>query len=393
MSDQQPPAWNPDRRPTGPYGAPPPPPGTPPQPYGAQPEHTRPLPQYGQPPHHGQPPHQGQPPQSGQPPQHAGPPSQYGNEPPQPGQSPQYPGQSPQYPGQSPQYGNQSPQYGGQSPQYGTQPLQYAGQSPHGHQPPPYGPGPGSHQPTGGRSKGPWLLVGAVGVVVALVAGAVVLLTTRGDDTADAGAPIPTATFTDGVATPTASPSTEDPSATPSTTPAPSYTPKPTPAERRRTLKDVDKGIQVYDDVYVEPAAGWKKSRATTYSVTLGATTKAGAAMVVVSPAGIAPRTAVATVARALIKADHLKAAKLGPVRTVSPANSNIGAQAEMTYSGRYTAPDGAVFSLVARCTTMTGVESIHNVTVTLCVAARKDAQKSVFKDGARMLASVARSI
>jgi hypothetical protein len=364
VSDQQPPAWNPDRRPTGPYGAPPPPPGTPSQPYGAPPQHTAPLPQYGERPHQGQTPQHGQPPQPagpppqyGQPPHHAGPPSHYGNQP-------------PQYVGQSPQYGNQSPQYGaypsGQPPQY---------------------------QPPAKRSKGPWLLVGAVGVVVALVAGAVVLLTTRGDDTADAGAPMPTATFTDAVATPTASPSTEPPSATPSTTPPPSYTPKPTPAERRRTLKDVDKGIAVYDDVYIDPAAGWRKSRSTTYSVTLGATTKAGAAMVVVSPAGISPRTAVVAVAQALIKADHLKAAKQGPVRTVSPANSNIGAQAEMTYSGRYTAPNGAVFSLVSRCTTMTGVESIHNVTVTLCVAARKDAQKSVLKDGDRMLASVARSI
>ena len=331
MSDQQPPAWNPDHRPTGPYGAPPPPPGTPSQPYGGPPQHTAPLPQYGQPPHQGQPP-------------------QYGSQP--------------------PQYGNQPPQYGGLPPQ---------------------GLYSGSGQPPGKRPKGPWLLVSAIAVVVALIGGAVVLLTNRGDDTTDTEAPIPTATFTDGVATPTASPSTEPPTTTPTTSPTP--TAKPTPAERRRTLKDVDQGIAVYDDVYVNPAAGWRKSRSTTYSVTLGATTRAGAAMVVVSPAGIAPRTAVVAVAQTLIKADKLKAAKQGPVRTVSPANSNIGAQAEMTYSGRYTSPDGAVFSLVARCTTMTGVESIHNVTVTLCVAARKDAQKPVFKDGARMLASVARSI
>ncbi|WP_327639573.1 hypothetical protein OHB24_14775 [Kribbella sp. NBC_00482] len=318
MSDQQPPAWNPDHRPTGPYGAPP--------------EHTAPLPQYGQP----------------------------------------------------PQYGGQPPQYGGQPPQYGNQPPQYGG---------PQGPYSGGHQPPGKRSKGPWLLAGAVAVVVALIGGAVVLLTRGGDDTADGGVPVATATFTDEVSTPSASPSTEPPTTAPSATPTPSYTPKPTPAERRRTLKDVDKGIAVYDDVYVTPAAGWRKSRSTTYSVTLGATTKAGAAVVVVSPAGISPRTAVVATAQALIKADKLKAAKQGPVRTVSPANSNIGAQAEMTYSGRYTAPNGAVFSLVSRCTTMTGVESIHNVTVTLCVAARKDAQKSVFKDGDRMLASVARSI
>jgi hypothetical protein len=325
VSDQQPPAWNPDHRPTGPYGAPPPPPGTPSQPYGGPPQHTTPLPQYGQP----------------------------------------------------PQYGNQPPTYG-QPPQHGGLP--------------PQGLYSGGGQPPSRRPRGPWLLVGAVVVVVALIGGAVVLLTSRGDDTAEVGAPAPTATFTDGVSSPTVDPSTEPPSATPSTT-RPTPTPKPTPAERRRTLKDVDKGIAVYDDVYVTPAAGWRKSRSTTYSVTLGATTKAGAAMVVVSPAGIAPRTAVVAVARALIKADRLKAAKQGPVRTVSPANSNIGAQAELTYSGRYTAPDGSVFSLVSRCTTMTGVESIHNVTVTVCVAARKDAQKPVFKDGDRMLASVARSI
>jgi hypothetical protein len=41
----------------------------------------------------------------------------------------------------------------------------------------------------------------------------------------------------------------------------------------------------------------------------------------------------------------------------------------------------------------MTGVESIHNVTVTLCVAARKDIRAEVFRDATRMLASVARSI
>jgi hypothetical protein len=326
VSDQHPPAWNPDN--TSPYGAPPPqqyPPAQPPaQPYGAPPHQTAPLPQYG-------------------PPLQYGPPPQY--DPP-------------------PQYGTQ---YGGQPPQYD-----------------PY-----RAQPPAKRPKGPWLAAAAAAVVLALVGGAVVLLTRGGDDTT-ADAPVPTATFTDGVSTPTVSPSTDPPSAVPSTT-APSV--KPTTPERRRTLKDVDKGILVYDDVYVAPASGWRKSRSTTYSVTLGATTKAGAAMAVVSPAGIAPRTAVVAVAQALIKADHLKAVKQGAVRTVSPANSNIGAEAEMAYSGRYTAPDGTVFSMVARCTTMTGVESIHNVTVTLCVAARKDAQKSVFRDGDRMLASLARSI
>jgi hypothetical protein len=41
----------------------------------------------------------------------------------------------------------------------------------------------------------------------------------------------------------------------------------------------------------------------------------------------------------------------------------------------------------------MTGVESIHNVTVTLCVEARKDDPSATFRDATRMLASVARSI
>jgi len=323
VSDQQPPAWNPNN------------------PYGAPQDHTAPLPQYGQPQQYGSPQQYGQPQQYGPPPQHAVPP---------------------------PQYGTQPPQYGG--PQYD-----------------PYR----DHQPPK-RGKGPWLAAAAAVVVLGLVGGAVVLLT-RSDDTAAADAPVPTATYTDGVSTPTVSPSTEPPSTSPSTTAPTTPSVTPTTPERRRTLKDVDKGILVYDDVYVAPAAGWRKSRSTTYSVTLGATTRAGAAMAVVNPAGIAPRTAVAAVARALIKADRLKAVKQSPVRTISPANSNIGAAAALSYSGRYTAPDGTVFSMVARCTTMTGVESVHNVTVTLCVAARKDAQKAVFRDGDRMLASLARSI
>lgn len=48
---------------------------------------------------------------------------------------------------------------------------------------------------------------------------------------------------------------------------------------------------------------------------------------------------------------------------------------------------------IVGRCTTMTGVESIHNVTVTVCVEALKDAWDVVLRDANRMLASVARSI
>lgn len=41
----------------------------------------------------------------------------------------------------------------------------------------------------------------------------------------------------------------------------------------------------------------------------------------------------------------------------------------------------------------MTGVESIHNVTVTVCFESLKDAWDVVLRDVNRMLASVARSI
>jgi hypothetical protein len=51
------------------------------------------------------------------------------------------------------------------------------------------------------------------------------------------------------------------------------------------------------------------------------------------------------------------------------------------------------VVTLMARCTTLTGVETVHNVTVTVCVAASRDSKTAVFKATDRMLASVARSI
>jgi hypothetical protein len=226
--------------------------------------------------------------------------------------------------------------------------------------------------------------------VVALVGGtAVVLLTRTGSSTTAE----PTATYSDGLSTPSPSdPPTTIPS-TPPTSPTPTPKPTPTPAERTRTLKDIDEGIKVYDDVYVKPASGWTKDRSTQYSVTLGSRSKAGAVFVMVNPVGYPARVAVAAVAQDLIKADRLTGVRKSSVKTLSPANSNIDSQAQLTYSGRYTASNGGVLSLVAKCTTMTGVESIHNVTVTLCVAARKDAQTAVFRDGARMLASVARSI
>ncbi|TCC22407.1 hypothetical protein [Kribbella sindirgiensis] len=294
MSDQHPPAWNPDSHPTGPYGAPPPP-----QPYGAPPQHTAPLPQYG------------------------------------------------------------PPQYGG--------------------------------RPPAKRPRGPWLLVGAAVVVVALLGGAVVVLTGRGNDTADAGAPIPTATFTDGVVTPTAGPSTEPPSATPSTTPSTTSTAEP-PAERRRTLRDVDQGIAVYDDVYIKPASGWRRLYTSKYTVTLGPASKGSLLLVVVNPVGYPAAKAVPVIARDLIALDKLAAVVKGPVKSLSPANSNIQSQAQMSYTGRLR-QNGASVSVTARCTTMTGVESIHNVTVSVCVQARPDVADKAFRDANRMLASVARSI
>ncbi|TCO47507.1 hypothetical protein EV646_10556 [Kribbella antiqua] len=283
------------------------------------------------------------------------------------------PGQSQQGPYNQPQQGpynhpQQGPYTGLPQPPYVDQ-RQHLGH----HQPPP-------------RSKTPWILAAAIAVVVALIGGvAVVLLTRPGSSTTTE----PIATYSDGVSTPSPS----DPPTSSSPTPTPTPKPTPTPTERTRTLKDIDEGIKVYDDVYIKPATGWRKNRASQYSVTLGSRSRAGAVMVVVNPVGYPARVAVGSVAQALITADHLKGVRKSAVKTLSPANSNIGSQAQLSYSGRYTASNGGVFTLVAKCTTMTGVESIHNATVTVCVAACKDAQAVVFRDGARMLASVARSI
>jgi hypothetical protein len=307
----------------------------------------------------------------------------YGSPPPQP---PQHRSPPPQYGAPIPQP-QQQPQYGGPPQrQYGGPPLEpYYGQP---HQPPQHG-----HHQQPAKRKVPWLLAGGIALVLALIGGAGVLLATRGGDEAAAGDPMPTATYSDGLTSGSPSPTQiPSPTAPPSYTPAPTPTPVP-PPERRRTLRDIDEGIKVYDDVYVKPATGWRKDRSTQNSVTLGSRNRPGAVLVVVSPVGLPARVAVGSVAQALITADHLKGVRKALVKTVSPANSNIGSQAQLSYSGRYTAPNGAVFSLVAKCTTMTGVESIHNVTATLCVAARKDAQAAVFRDGDRMLASIARSI
>jgi hypothetical protein len=158
-------------------------------------------------------------------------------------------------------------------------------------------------------------------------------------------------------------------------------------------LKDLDVGIHVYDDIYVAPAPGWRKTESTARSVLLETSALPGAVVVAVSPAGWPARLGVAQAVDEMIAADRMKAVKKGAVRTMTPANSNVLAQAEQQYSGRVTAKNGVVVSLVARCTTLTGVESVHNVTVTVCVAAGHDQQRAVFRAADRMLASVARSI
>ncbi|WP_427886264.1 hypothetical protein ACQHIV_26910 [Kribbella sp. GL6] len=328
MSDPQPPAWNPQDRPSQPYDGPP---------------HTAPLSQYGRPPS-----------QQGHP--------QYGN---QPQGHPQYGYQH---------YGNQ--QYGNQPygapPQYGVQP-QYPGS-----QPPPRKP------------KRPWLPIGAGAVVLVLVAGVVAFVATRGgDDTAGAG--LPTATYSDAVTTPSADPATEPPTPayTQSATPAPEPTPAP---ERRRTLKDIDTGLLVYDDVYVQPVKGWRKLYATKSTMTLGPASKGAIMLVVVNPVGYPAAKTVPIIVRDVIGLDKLTGVVKGPVKTLPPANSNIQSQAQMSYSGRLR-QNGASVSLTARCTTMTGVESVHNVTVSVCVEARTDLTGTAFRDADRMLASVARSI
>ncbi|MFI7060660.1 hypothetical protein ACIBL3_06750 [Kribbella sp. NPDC050124] len=300
----------------------------------------------------------------------------------------------PAQPPSQPQYYGQPPQHSGQPPYYDRPPTQpqYYGQPPM--QPPHNGQEPGYDLPPPRKNKMGWLIAGAIAVVVSLIGGVGAFVLTRSDQNASAESPLPTATYSDGLSSP--DPSTQPsatPTDTPTTVPTPTPTPSPTPTERRRTLKDVDQGIKVYDDVYVKPATGWRKDRSTQYSVTLGSRSRAGAVFVMVNPVGYPARVAVAAVAADLIKADRLTGVRKSSVKTLSPANSNIDNQAQLTYSGRYTTPSGGVLSLVAKCTTMTGVESIHNVTVTLCVAARKDDQTAVFRDATRMLASVAKSI
>jgi hypothetical protein len=202
---------------------------------------------------------------------------------------------------------------------------------------------------------------------------------------------MPTATYSDGL-------TSESPSPTaPSYTPMPPTSPEPTrtfatPTERRRTLKDVDQGIHVYDDVYVKPATGWRKIHSSKYTVSLLAQGR-GAAYAWVSPVAYRADAGATQAADAVIAVDHLIGARKNPVEVVTAANSNIDTQAQISFSGRIHTKTGASVSMVGRCTVMTGVESIHNVTVVFCVEGRKDDPNAAFKDMPRMLASIARSI
>jgi hypothetical protein len=414
MSDQpplpgRPPAWNSEDEPTlaypvpdssqqQPYDGSQPP--QPPQqqapyqqPYGGQPPLPREQRYEGQPPRPQQQPYGG--PQLPQHPQQPlSQPEPYGGQRPpnnpqqqvpwqQPpsGQQPSASYQQPQQAYQQPQQTYSQTQQGYQQPQayYGQQERQYmAPGGYHGGQPPV-------------KSRKSWLLAGAVALVVALVggAGAVMLTRSGGDD--EAGTPAPTGSYTDGLAsTAPSSEPTETPSTSPSAEPTP--TPSPTPTERRRTLKDVDKGIQVYDDVFVNPASGWSKYRQTKTALVLKSASRDALVFVGVDPVGYPAAKAAATGAEVLIDGDHLTGVRKAPVKTLRPANSNIDNQAELSYSAVYR-KNGVSASLVGRCTAMTGVESIHNVTVVVCVEARKDSRDAAFRATSRMLASVARSI
>lgn len=279
---------------------------------------------------------------------------------------------------------------------YGAPPQQppYGGPPPYGYPPqqPGYPPQPPGYPPQPPKRKVPWLLVVGGALVLALIAGAGVVLATRGSgDGASAGGSMPTATYSDRVTS--ESPSPTAPSYTPYPSPSPEPTQTfPTPPERRRTLKDIDEGLKVYDDVYVKPAKGWRKEHQEKYSVSLLAPGR-GAAYVIVSPIAYRADKAALQAADTVISIDHWVGAQKEPVATVTPANSNIGTQAEISLSGRIHTKAGGSVSMVARCTVMTGVESIHNVTVVFCVEGRKDDPDAAYRDMPSMLASVARSI
>ncbi|NUR97003.1 MAG: hypothetical protein HOV67_17320 [Kribbellaceae bacterium] len=360
MSDPEPPQWNPQ---PGPYGPPPPQPyDAPPQPYGAPPQH------------HAPPQHAPLPRYAPQQPPYAAPSQQVPSREAPPTQRLPYAA-----PPHQPQYGQPQQPYQGnpQQPYYAHPQQPYHGQPP--------GPRPRT------SGKPPWFVVAAVVLVVALVGGLVAFLATRGNDEAAAGDPLPTATYSDGL-TGSSSPSPTD-SVSPTAPPA--YTPDPTPTptpERRRTLKDLDKGLLVYDDVYVDPLSGWTKVWQSKYGLVLRSKALGAVVTVIVAPVGYPSATNVVAVTDGLNRGAKLTSVRKAPVKTLRPSNSNIAEQAELSFTGRLKS-GGVTVSVAGRCTSMTGVDSIHNVTVSFCVEVRRDLKDSVFRDGDRMLDSVARSI
>ena len=224
--------------------------------------------------------------------------------------------------------------------------------------------------------------------LVALVGGGAVLATTVEDTDKEAVT----------VATTSASSGTDSSSSEPLPTTTDTFTdglttgrPTPTPTERRRTLRDVDQGLLIYDDVYVKPAKGWTKDYKSRYGILLGANGK-GIFTVVVETVGYEAKTVVPDFAKAIATGNKIYGLKMSTVRKVTPANSNISSQAQVSFTGRIRY-SGARYSVSARCTSMTGVESIHNVTVSSCAMARKDIASVSFRDAAKMTASMARSI
>lgn len=292
------------------------------------------------------------------------------------------------YAGPPTTYGGPPTMYAGPPTTYGGPPTTYGGPpASYGGPPPGYGAPGGYPPPPPRRSRTPWLLAGATALVVALIGGAAVIVLTGRDsgENEAAGSPVPTGSYTDGLTSTEPSPASTK---VPRTAPVPSV--KPTPAERRRTLKDVDRGLAVYDDVYVTLAKGWRKYHTTKHSVSLEAPGRG--AIVAVEPFGYIAATGVPKMVDIMVRADHMVGVKKEPVRRMRPANSNISSQAQQSYSG-LVRKDGLSVSLVGRCTTMTGVDSIHNVTVTLCVVALKADSGPAFRDATAMLASIARSI
>jgi hypothetical protein len=157
-------------------------------------------------------------------------------------------------------------------------------------------------------------------------------------------------------------------------------------------LADVDVGLLVYDDVYVKPADGWKRTTKGRRGVVLTAPGK-GAFTVNVATVGVEAATALPIVVDQLIKDDELTAVRRSDVRTVRSGNPNLASQALIDYSGRAQLDSGVTVTISARCTTMTGVESIHEVTVTSCLTAVRADWEAALADSAGMFASVARSI